>query len=148
MLISCGKQSGTLTNPMVVAVFSTLTTTISTEADATFLSSLYDCYSNTLRVVGGPSALGPEYQSALLEATKRQLSALAERRKARSARGNIINADEREDLALREEIEDFALEDMAKLLSMFDHEHPLLIAVSSVRDLGFRTAQWDEMDGV
>ncbi|KAI0314845.1 armadillo-type protein [Amylostereum chailletii] len=147
MLISCGKSSNTLTTPMVAAVFSQLTTIISTETDPTLLSSLYDCYSQCLRVIGGPVALGSEYQNALMEATKRQLADLAEKRKARTARSNTSSPDEREDLALREEIEEFALEDMAKLLAMFDPAHPLLIAVASVRDLGFRTTAWDEMDG-
>ena len=45
---------------------------------------------------------------------------------------------------LLEEIEDFALEDMAKLLMMLDSNHPLLVAVASVRELG--TGRW-EVDG-
>jgi len=46
-------------------------------------------------------------------------------------------ADDKDDLGLIEEIEDFALEDMAKLLYYVDPQHPLLVAVSSMKDLGF-----------
>jgi hypothetical protein len=47
-------------------------------------------------------------------------------------------------MALVEEIEDFALEDMGKMLSTFDINHPLLVAVASVRDLGFNMYVSDE----
>lgn len=46
--------------------------------------------------------------------------------------------EEREDVALLEELEDFALDDIAKLLKLFDPAHPLLVAVSSVKELGIR----------
>ncbi|KAF8147263.1 hypothetical protein B0H34DRAFT_636011, partial [Crassisporium funariophilum] len=39
MLLACGKQSNTLTNQMVSAVFTQLITCISTEHDATFFAS-------------------------------------------------------------------------------------------------------------
>ncbi len=49
---------------------------------------------------------------------------------------------------LIEEMEDFALEDMAKALRTLDPSHPLLIAVSSVRDLGLHLSDWEgEEDG-
>lgn len=51
---------------------------------------------------------------------------------------------DREELALMEEIEDFALEDMAKMLCLFDKNHPLLVAVAGVRDLGFNTYDSEE----
>jgi hypothetical protein len=47
-------------------------------------------------------------------------------------------------MSLVEEMEDFALEDMEKMLATFDPNHPLLIAVSGVRDLGFNTYDPDE----
>ena len=40
-------------------------------------------------------------------------------------------------------MEDFALEDMATLLRTLDAQHPLLIAVSSVRELGLNLSEWD-----
>lgn len=43
-----------------------------------------------------------------------------------------------------EEMEVFALRDMAKMLALFDPNHTLLAAVSGVRDLGFNTYDSDE----
>jgi len=43
--------------------------------------------------------------------------------------------EEREDIALLEEMEDFALEDMGKVLALFDKRHPLLVAIGSVKEL-------------
>jgi hypothetical protein len=143
-LIQCGRTSNTLTNGMVTATFSQLTTCISVETDATFLASLYDCYHRALLLLGGPGALPPEFHAGIVEASKRQLNALAERRKAR---GRPQGEDDAQDMAMLEEMEDFALEDMGKVLGMFEKDHPLLVAVSSVRELGVRTAAWDEMDG-
>ena len=51
---------------------------------------------------------------------------------------------------LVEEMEDFALEDMAKLVTMLDPANaatnPLTIAISSVRELGLHLEQWDSED--
>jgi len=82
----------------------------------------------------------------VIEATKVQLQALADKRKVRAGRSRAEIEDDKEDLALIEEIEDFALEDMAKLLAMFDSHHSLLIAISSVRDLGLGLNAWDSED--
>lgn len=145
MLLSCGKESGTLTNQMVSATFLQLINGISSEHDSTFLASLYKYFSEALRVVGGPEALSQQFHEGIMEATKRQLHALADKRKSRAARAQSNAADfDRDDMALIEEIEDFALEDMAKMLMSFDPNHPLLVAVSSVRDLGFNTFESDD----
>ena len=147
MLLSCGKESGTLTNQMVSATFLQLINGISTEADSTFLASLYKYFSESLRVVGGPEALSAQFHEGVIEATKRQLQSLADKRKARAARANnpAFAADiDRDEMALVEEIEEFALEDMGKMLTMFDVNHPLLVAVAGVRDLGFNTYDSDE----
>lgn len=146
MLLSCGKNSGTLTGNMVSASFSQLVSCISSEPDSSFLSSLYKCFSDSLRVVGGPSALPPEYHEGIVEASKRQLQSLADKRKARAARPATELADDKEDLMLLEEMEDFALEDMAKMLMCFDPNHPLLVAISSVKELGLQLAQWEGED--
>ncbi|THG94123.1 hypothetical protein EW026_g7284 [Hermanssonia centrifuga] len=95
---------------------------------------------------GGPTALPQDIQVGIIEATKRQLQALADRRKARAVRPASEVADDKEDLMLIEEMEEFALEDMAKMLSTFDPNHPLLIAISSVRDLGLHLEQWESGD--
>jgi hypothetical protein len=80
---------------------------------------------------------------ALENAAKQQLQALADRRKARSARSPAEIEEDREDLALLEEMEEFALEEMAKMLALFDANHPLLVAVPNVRDLGLGLGAWD-----
>ncbi|KDR69484.1 hypothetical protein GALMADRAFT_128597 [Galerina marginata CBS 339.88] len=152
MLLACGKQSNTLTNQMVSAVFTQLITCIGTEHDATFLASLYKYFSESLRVIGGRDALPQQFHDGVMEATKRQLHTLADRRKARAARANsgsgAVSAAahdfDRDEMALVEEIEDFALEDMAKMLAGFDPSHPLLVAVAGVRDLGFNTYDSDD----
>ena len=55
---------------------------------------------------------------------------------------SCITENEKEDIALLEEIEEFALEDMAKLLASLDPNHALLVAISSVKALGILN-QWD-----
>lgn len=131
---------------MASATFLQLINSISTEQDATFLASLYKNFTEAVRVIGGPEALSQQFLDGIIEATKRQLSLLADKRKLRAAKAqssNVMDLD-RDDLSLVEEIEDYALDDMAKALVIFDSNHPLLVAVSSVRDLGFNTYDSDE----
>ena len=131
MLLFCGKES--------VCTFLQLINGISTERDSTFLALLYKYFSESLRVIGGPEALSAQFHEGIIEATERQLHTLADKRKARAARANnpaFAAEVDRDEMALVEEIEDFALEDMGKMLTTFDVNHPLLVAVASVRDLG------------
>lgn len=144
MLLVCGKTTNTLTNEMVSATFLQLINCISVESDSSFLASLFKCFADSVRIIGGPTALPYEFQEGIMEATKRQLQILADRRKARAQRPASDLEEDREDMALLEEMEDFALEDMTKMLTCFDPNHTLLIAVSSVRELGFN--QWDSED--
>jgi len=156
ILLACGKSSGTLTHPMVSVTFQQLISCISTESDSSFLASLYKCFADALLIVGGPTALAPDFVAGIMDATKRQLQVLADRRKARAARsavGTLAGQDgdgdgdrdvEDEDLALLEEMEDFALEDMGKMLVYFDKDHPLLVAVASVRNLAVAKSDNDD----
>ncbi|CAL1712081.1 unnamed protein product [Somion occarium] len=146
MLLHCGKLSNTLTHQMVSASFSQLVNCIGIENDVSFLASLYKCFSDSLRVVGGPTALPQEIQDGVIEATKRQLQALADRRKSRANLPANDIRDDKEELMLLEEMEDFALEDMGKMLHAFDANHPLLVAISSVRELGLHLGQWDSSE--
>jgi len=160
MLLSCGKQSSTLTIQMVTATFQQLAQCISIETDPTFLGSLYKCFLDSMMVIDGPANLPPDTLDVVIEGTKRQLHSLADKRKARAARsfhmsssGTLVGGvhadlDDRdeEDIALLEEIEDFGLEDMSRLLESLNPEHPLLIAVAGVRELGV-AAKWDDDDG-
>lgn len=165
MLISAGKNSNTLTNQMVSATYSQLIACIAIESDASFLSSLYKSLSDTLRVLGGPSSLPPHLHTSLFDATQRQLASMAERRKRRATKlngyGNGDSGDEgdmdggeREELALVEEMEDFALEDVGRLMEMFEGfggeigqgVQGILVMVGSVRDLGLGLGAWDSED--
>jgi hypothetical protein len=137
MLLYCGKQSNMLTNQMVSTTFLQLINCISAEHDSTFLAWLYKYFSESLRVIGGPEALSQQFHEGIIEATKRQLQFLADKRKARAV--SHAGDFDRDEMALVEEMEDFALEDMGKMLAAFDPNHPLLVAVSGVRDLGFNT---------
>jgi hypothetical protein len=133
---------------MVSATFPQLITNgISTKHDSTYLASLYKYFSESLRVVGGPETLSPQFHEGIIEATKHQLHSLADKRKARAARANnpaFAAEVDKDRMALVLEIEDFALEDMAKMLTTFNVNHQLLVAVASVRDLGFNTHDSDE----
>lgn len=88
-----------------------------------------------MRVAGGPEGLPQEVKDAAIEATKRQLQFIAERRKSRTNLSSKELEDDREDIKLVQEIEDYAFEDMIKTVSAFDPNHPLLIAISSVKEL-------------
>ena len=110
---------------------------VSAPKSTKFLASLYTYFSEALRVVGGPDALSPQFHEEIIEAIKHQLHSLADKRKARAVRANdpaFAAEVDRDEMALVEEMEDFALEDMGKMLSTFDINHPLLVAVASVRD--------------
>ncbi|EGO00640.1 hypothetical protein SERLA73DRAFT_166917 [Serpula lacrymans var. lacrymans S7.3] len=141
MLFSCGKHSGTLTAQMVSATLAQLTNCITIETDVSFVASYYRSYGDALRVLGGGAAITPEILNPIVEATKVQLQVLAERRKTRSQRPASDLEDEKHELALIEEMEDFALEDMGKMVKQLDQKHPLLVAISSVRELG--CSKWD-----
>ncbi|KAG5641749.1 hypothetical protein DXG03_004294 [Asterophora parasitica] len=145
MLLAAGKASTTLTNEMVNATFHQLIGCVSTEHDASFLASLYKCFNDSVRVIGGAAALPREFSDGIVEATKHQLQAIADRRKGRANRAANANSEgDKEEMALLEEIEDFALDDMGAMLAGLDPNHALLVAVSSVKDLGFNT--WDSED--
>lgn len=148
MLLACGKSSGTLTNEMVSATLSQLVNCTATEGDSSFLASLFRCFWQCMQVIGGPSNLTPQVHDGIMEATRRQLQSLADKRKSRANRPAQEIEEEKEDLMLLEEMEDFALEDMAKMLTAFDKSHELLMAVSSVRDLGLGLSVFDDEDGV
>lgn len=145
-LLDSGKSSNTLTAQMVTATFNQLITCIRSEPDSSFLASLYKCFTESLQVIGGPSNLPQEYHSGITDATKHQLQALADKRKSRTNRlaGDPQHVD-KDDIALYEQFEEFALQEMDALLVELDRNHPLRIAVSSVRDLGVN--DWETEDG-
>lgn len=137
ILLSCGKASNALTPRMASATIAQIIDSINKETDTSFLASLYKCLADCLRVLGGSQILQGELLSDLIDATKRQLQDFADKRKQRTQRPQDELESDIEDVALLEEMEDFALEDMRQLLEYLDANHPLLVAVSSVRDLGY-----------
>lgn len=147
LLLSSGKSSGTLTTPMVSTTFTQLINCVGTENDTSFLASLYKCFGDSLRTIGGPPTLSPEYRDGIIEATKRQLENLANKRRTRRSISVADIEDDKEELALLEELEEFVLDDMGKLLIELDSNHPLLIAVSGVRDLGLNLSGYDPYGG-
>ncbi|KAJ8091013.1 importin subunit beta-3 [Marasmius tenuissimus] len=144
MLLASGHQSKTLTNQMVTATFHQLITVIREEHDTSFLASLFKSFTDCTKVLGGPTILLPEFREGIIEATKRQLQSIADKRRARGRNPGELDAEEREDLALLEEMEDFALEDMGRCLGMLDEGKDLLVAISSVKDLGVH--KWESSE--
>ena len=119
---------------------------ISTECDLTILASLYKYLSESLWVIGGPDALSPQFHKGIIEATNYQLHFLADKCKAQVARANnpaLVGELDRDEMALVEEIEDYALEDMGKMLTMFDVNHLVLVTVANIRELALNTYDSD-----
>ncbi|KAH7883434.1 ARM repeat-containing protein [Phlebopus sp. FC_14] len=142
-----------------------LTTPLSTSSSSSSAASASATSAAAASASAPPlSSLTPEMQTALLNATEHQLQQFGENRKRRAQRvegggayhdpthphaeiGVGDDEDDREELALMEEMEEFALEDMEKVLRMLgdgQRQHSLLIAVSSVRDLGIGIGRWEE----
>ncbi|KAG6856072.1 hypothetical protein H0H87_007683 [Tephrocybe sp. NHM501043] len=155
MLLASGKGVAGGVGGMVEAAFHHLLACVRTEQDTSFLASLYKCINDCVRVVGGAAALPKEYVDGIVEVTKGQLQGIADRRRGRANRvqsqaqgGEAAGwgGEDREEMALMEEVEDFVLEDMGKMLSVLDPAHPLLVAVAGVKDLGLNTWESEEED--
>lgn len=92
LLLSTGLQSSTLTPPMLHASLHQLTSSINDEQDPSYLASLIKAFADCVLIISKHSAALGEgggiegYKEAVLEATKRQLSVVAERRRVRAAR--------------------------------------------------------------
>ncbi|KAF8521902.1 ARM repeat-containing protein [Hysterangium stoloniferum] len=143
MLLVCGKKSSTLTPDMLNSVFSELVDDIGKEEDPSFLASAYKCFTDSTRVVGQES-LPPAVYEGILRSTQNQIQMLAQKRKRRAEKSPRELQEERDDVALLEEMEEFAFEEMGKMLQFFDPAHPLLYAISSLKELGIRTELWDK----
>src|ERR1700753_2072393 len=127
MLVSCAKETKLLTQEMFDAVFQQLINVIGSEPDASFLASLYKCFADTARLfIHSPSQnvshgqvnFPPQYTQSLFKATESQLHTIAQKRKQRASLQPHQREEEHDDLALLEEMEEFALEDMGKCVGM------------------------------
>ncbi|KAJ3505529.1 hypothetical protein NLJ89_g7369 [Agrocybe chaxingu] len=127
---------------MVSATFLQLINCVSSEHDSIFLESLHKDFSEALLIVGGPEALSLQFHRGIMEATKHQLRFLADKRKPRVVRASSDTADlDCNEMALIEDIKDITLQD---IFLSFNSNHPLLVAVSSVRELGLNMYDSDE----
>jgi len=136
---------------MLDATYQRLIRAISAENDSGFLASLLKCFTDSSRVLK-LETISPTYISGVVQATQVQMQTLAQKRKARSARVHGKGwEEEKEELMLIEEMEGFALDEMTALLKFLDPNHRLLVAVSSIKDLGISPADgelWGDDDEV
>jgi len=143
MLLSCSAASSTLTAQIVTVTFHELINCIGFETESLFLKKLLKCFIKSLKIVGGPNALSEDLHNGATEAIKYQLDIIADKRKNRSQQSVPEQVD---DLifktvdfgALDDDMETFAIEDMERFLRYLNPNHPLLVAVASVRALGRR----------
>ncbi|KAF8333461.1 armadillo-type protein [Cantharellus anzutake] len=139
-LVECAKDSNAADESFVNGVFIPIIDAMPTEPDAGFLSSLYKCFSESVRSVG-TSALSRDLVNGFIKATQNQLHSLAQKRRSRADRVHGRDWDEeKEDIMLMEEMESFALDEMQKALEVLDPSHPLLPAVESVKGMRLSSA--------
>jgi len=152
MLLACAKQNGTLSPETSETVLTQLVLCLKSQTDPGYLASLFKSLTDSLVTIGGtpPS----DILSDALGAAQTQLQIIAQKRTVRSQRlnGGVTGAsaggteeEDREEALLLEEMENFELEEMRKFLKMVDPNHPLLVAIGSIMELGI--GKWEEDDG-
>lgn len=130
------KTARIVNDEFTAAIFDPIVGGLGSEMDAGFLASLFKCFADSLKTLGGQSALSAATEEAFFTATQNQLHTLATRRQARSERIHGSDwAEEQEDMLLMEEMEGFALEEMQKALEIIDPQSSLIVAVGSVKAL-------------
>ncbi|KAG8702119.1 hypothetical protein FRC08_003684 [Ceratobasidium sp. 394] len=135
-LITSGNTTGVISPEEINAVFLQITRTIQPEGDAGFLGSLCKCLADSLLVVGR-QAIVPPLVNEISTACKAQLAALASRRemRARRIKHGPEWEEDKEDMLLLQELEDTAFDEMSRLLGFLDPNHPLLIAIGSIKEM-------------
>jgi hypothetical protein len=135
-LVSNAKRTDMVNADFSSAVFTPITEGINLEMDAGFLASLYKCFADSLRTLGGRAALSDSNYSSFVTATQHQLHSLATKRQSRAERINGRDwQEEQEDMLLMEELEGFALDEMQKALELLGPSHSLLVAIRTIRDI-------------
>ena len=135
-LLEIGKSCKLLTDQMVCATFHQLTECIKTERLASFVDSLYQCLKQAILIIGDSSILPRKIRDEISESATRQLEIMADRRNARVGRSVSEYGEQNiKRSILLDQIEDFALQDMEEILKMLDVHHPLLVTLSSMKDL-------------
>ena len=90
-----------------------------------------------MNVIDGAANLTPQIRDGIMEGTRRQLQSMADKRKKRSEEARAPGSEDKKELLMwSEEVEDYALDEIATMLKAFSETHELLMAVASVRDLG------------
>ena len=135
-LLDIGKSCKLLTDQMVCATFHQLTECIKTELLASFVDSLYQCLKRSILIIGDSSILPRKIHDDISESATRQLKIIADRRNARVGR----TASEYGEHIIKRSIildhfEGLALQDIEEILKMLDVNHPLLVTLSSVKNL-------------
>lgn len=105
------------------------------------LALVLECFTNSLKVLGGPTVLSQDLYNGTTEAIKHQLDAVADTRKNRTLQPNSEQIQqfgftvsfER----LDEDMETFVVERMERLLRYLDRNHPLLATAASVRAMSY-----------
>ncbi|KAG8978874.1 hypothetical protein FRB93_010526 [Tulasnella sp. JGI-2019a] len=143
MLLVCGKT--TLTVSDLHTIFRTLLAALDEETESGFLSSLYKSIVDSMLVMPDHT-LPADLTVDILSATNRKLQALAQNRNQRSdhifSQSSEDAEEEKEDMALLEELEDFELDEMSRFLKLLDPNHPLLVAIGSVGELAVIRPQY------
>ncbi|CAE6486306.1 unnamed protein product [Rhizoctonia solani] len=136
-LVLSGNTTGVISPEELNAIFLQVTRAIQPEGDAGFLGSLCKCLADSLLVVGR-QAIVPPLANEISVACKAQLAALASRRemRARRIKRGPEWEEDKEDMLLLQELEDVAFEEMSRLLGFLDPNHPLLIAIGSIKEMG------------
>ncbi|CAE6364489.1 unnamed protein product [Rhizoctonia solani] len=136
-LVMSGNTTGVITPEELNAIFLQVTRAIQPEGDAGFLGSLCKCLADSLLAVGSQAIVAP-LANEISVACKAQLAALASRRemRARRIKRGPEWEEDKEDMLLLQELEDVAFEEMGRLLGFLDPNHPLLIAIGSIKEMG------------
>ncbi|KAG8795724.1 Importin-5 [Ceratobasidium sp. 428] len=132
-----GNATGVISPDEMNAIFLQITRAIQPEGDAGFLGSLCKCLADSLLAVGRQAIVAP-LVSEISSACKAQLAALASRRemRARRIKHGPEWEEDKEDMLLLQELEDTAFDEMSRLLGFLDTNHPLLIAIGSIKEMG------------
>jgi hypothetical protein len=125
-LVLSGNTTGVISPEELNAIFLQVTRAIQPEGDAGFLGSLCKCLADSLLAVGH-QAIIPPLVNEISAACKAQLAALASRRemRARRIKRGPEWEEDKEDMLLLQELEDTAFDEMGRLLSFLDPNHPV-----------------------
>jgi hypothetical protein len=146
MLIVSGRSI--LTETDLQTIFRTLIAAINEENDMSTLSALYKSVVDSM-LVTAPQTVPSDISNDIVHETEKKLHTIAQKRKFRAEHLLVQDAEDsaedQDDVRMLEELEDFVLDEVARFLGLLNSNHPVLIAVSSVRQLGVIRHDDDEL---